>query len=149
MPRRRLVHIAVTTSLKADWIARQISEAFPWDTTPKYLICDRDGAYGQVFKQRIKAMSIRDRPTAPRSPWQNGHVERLIGSIRRECLGHMIIFGEAHLHHMLWAYADYYNGNRTHLSLSKDALLGREIQRRGQIQFIDHLDGLHRSLVRI
>jgi transposase InsO family protein len=79
--RRRLVHIAVTTSPTADWVARQISEAFPWDTAPEYLIRDHDGAYGQVFKRWIKAMGIRDRPTAPRSPWQNGHVERLIGSI--------------------------------------------------------------------
>jgi len=147
--RRRLVHLAVTASPTADWIARQISEAFPWATAPKFLIRDRDGAYGQVFKRRIKAMGIRDRPTAPRSPWQNGHVERLIGSIRRECLDHVIVLGEAHLRRILAAYADYYNGTRTHLSLSKDTPLAREIQRGGQIQFVPHLGGLHHSLVRI
>ena len=84
--RRQLVHVAVTASPTADWIAGQISEAFPWDTAPSTLIRDRDGAYGQVFKQRLGAMGIRDRPTAPRSPWQNAYVERLIGSVRRECL---------------------------------------------------------------
>ena len=147
--RRQLVHIAVTTSPTADWVTRQISEAFPWDTAPRFLIRDRDGAYGQVFKRRIKAMGIRDSPTAPRSPWQNGHVERLIGSIRRECLDHMIVLGEVHLRRILAAYADYYNGTRTHLSLRKDAPLPREIQRGGQIQFVAHLGGLHRSLVRI
>jgi len=146
--RRRLVHIAVTASPTADWIARQISEAFPWDTAPKFLIRDRDGAYGQVFKRRIKAMGIRDRSTVPRSPWQDGHVERTIGSIRRECLDHLIVLGEAHLRRILATYADYYNGTRTHLSLSKDTPLAREIQRGGQIQLVPHLGGLHRCLVR-
>ncbi len=94
-------------------------------------------------------MGIRDRPTAPRSPWQNGHVERLIGSIRRECLDHVIVFGEAHLRRVLRAYADYYNGTRMHLSLGKDAPLPRAIRRDGRIQFIPHLSGLHHSLVRI
>ena len=109
--RRRLVHIAATANPTADWLARQISEAFPWDTAPKYLVRDRDGVYGDVFKRRVRAMGIRDRPTAPRSPWQNGHVERLIGSIRRECLDHLIIFGEAHLRRALHDYANYYNGS--------------------------------------
>jgi len=104
--RRRLIHIAVTASPTADWIARQISEAFRWETAPRYLIRDRDGAYGKVFRRRLGAMGIRDRPMTPRSPWQNGHVERLIGSIRRECLDHVIIFGEAHLRLVLHAYAD-------------------------------------------
>ena len=147
--RRRLVHIGVTANPTADWIARQIFEAFPWDTTPTYLIRDRDGAYGQVFRRRVRAMGIRDRPVAPRSPWQNGHIERLIGSIRRECLDHLIIFGEAHLRRVLWAYANYYNGTRTHLSLGKDAPLPRAIQRDGPIQSVPHLGGLHRCLIRI
>ena len=95
--RRQLVHVAVTANPTADWIARQIFEAFPWDTAPRYLIRDRDGAYGEVFERRVKGMGIRDRPTAPRSPWQNAYVERLIGSIRRECLDHLVIIGEAHL----------------------------------------------------
>ncbi len=147
--RRRLVHVAVTANPTADWIARQISEAFPWDTAPKYLVRDRDGIYGKVFKRRVRAMGIRDRPIAPRSPWQNGHVERLIGSIRRECLDHLIIFGEAHLCRVLRAYANYYNGTRTHLSLGKDAPLPRAIRRDGRIQSIPHLGGLHHCLVRI
>jgi len=113
--RRQLVHVAVTANPTADWIARQIFEAFPWDTAPKYLIRDRDGVYGQVFRRRVRAMGIRDRPTAPRSPWQNPYVERLIGSVRRECLDHLIIFGEAHLRRVLRAYSDYYNRTRTHL----------------------------------
>ncbi len=147
--RRRLVHVAVTANPTADWIACQISEAFPWDTVPKYLIRDRDGAYGQVFKRRVRAMSIRDRPTAPRSPWQNAYVERLIGSVRRECLDHLVIFGEAHLRRVLRAYANYYNGTRTHLSLDKDTPLARPILREGRIKSIPHLGGLHHSLFRI
>ena len=147
--RRQLVHVAVTSNPTADWIARQISEAFPWDTAPKYLIRDCDGAYGQVFRRRVRAMGIRDRPTAPRSPWQNAYVERLIGSIRRECLDHLIIIGEAHLRRVLRAYADYYNCTRTHLSLSKDTPLARPILREGRIRSIPHLGGLHHSYVRI
>ncbi len=127
--RRRLVHVAVTANPTSEWMARQVSEAFPRDTAPTYLIRDRDGAYGQVFRRRVRAMGIRDRPTAPRSPWQNGYVERLIGSIRRECLDHLIIIGEAHLRRVLRAYANYYNGTRTHLSLGKDAPLPRAILR--------------------
>ena len=128
------VHVAVTANPTADWIARQIFEAFPWDTAPRYLIRDRDGAYGEVFKRRVKGMGIRDRPTAPRSPWQNAYVERLIGSIRRECLDHLIIIGEAHLRRVLRAYADYYNRTLTHLSLNKDTPLARPILRDGRIK---------------
>lgn len=146
---RQLVHVAVTAHPTADWIARQTSEAFPWDTAPSYLIRDRDGAYGQVFKRRIGAMGIRDRPTAPRSPWQNAYVERLIGSIRRECLDHLIIIGEAHLRHVLRAYAAYYNGTRTRLSLGKDTPFARAVKRVGRIQPVPHLVGLHHSLLRI
>jgi len=147
--RRRLVHIAVTASPTADWIARQILEAFPWETALRYLIRDHDGAYGQIFRRRLGAMGIRDRPTTPRSPRQNGHVERLIGSIRRECLDHVIIFGEAHLRRVLHAYADYYNGTRTHLSLGNDAPLPRAVRRDGRLQLVPNLGGLHHSLVRI
>jgi len=146
---RRLVHVAVTAHPTADWIARQISEAFPWDSAPRYLIRDRDGAYEEAFRRRVSAIGIRDRPTAPRSPWQNGHVERLVGSIRRECLDHTIIFGEAHLRRVLRACANYYNATRTHLSLAKDAPLHRAIQRSGRLKFAPHLGGLHHSLARI
>jgi hypothetical protein len=106
-------------------IARQIIEAFPWDDAPRYLIRDRDRSYGAVVTRRLRAMGIRDRPITPRSPWQNGHVERLIGSIRRECLGHVVVFGERHFRHLLANYATYYNGVRTHLALDKDTPLHR------------------------
>jgi hypothetical protein len=96
-----------STNPTAEWLARQIAEAFPWDTVPGFIIGDNDGAYGEAFTRRLRAMGIRDRPIAPRSPWQNGYVERSIGSIRRECLDHVIIWGEAHLRHVLQAYTAY------------------------------------------
>jgi hypothetical protein len=95
--RRRLLWFAVTRNPTAEWLARQITEAFPWDTAPKYLIRDNDRAFGAVFKAHVRAMGIRDRPTSFRSPWQNGLVERLIGSARRECTDHVIVFNEEHL----------------------------------------------------
>ncbi len=147
--RRRLIHVGITANPTADWIARQVSEAFPWDTAPKYLIRDRDGSDGKLFRRRVRAMGIRDRPTAPRSPWQNAYVERLIGSVRRECLDHLIIFGEAHPRRVLRAYADYYNRTRTHLSLDKDAPLSRPITQQGRIRSIPQLGGLHHSYVRM
>ena len=107
--RRRLIGFGVTSHPTAEWIARQVTEAFLWDEAPRYLLRDRDGAFGPAYKRRIRAMGIRDRPTAARSPWQNGHAERLIGSIRRECLDHVIVFREADLRHVLKAYASYYN----------------------------------------
>ena len=114
LDRRELVWISVTNSPTADWIARQITEAFPWDSAPGYVIRDRDRVFGSVVIQRMRAMGIRDKPIAPRSPWQNGFAERLIGSIRRECLDHIIVVGEGHLRRVLRAYASYYNGVRTH-----------------------------------
>ena len=110
LERRRLAWTNVTANPTADWIARQITEAFPWDEAPRYLIRDRDTAYGVAVTRRLRAMGIRDRPITPRSPWQNGHVERLIGSIRRECLDHVVVFGESHLRHLLANYAIYHNG---------------------------------------
>src|SRR5713101_7749508 len=109
--RRRLVRSSVTSNPTADWIAGQVTDAFPWDEAPRHLIRDRDGAFGPAYTRRIRAMGIRDHPTAPRSPWQNGHVERLIGSIRREALDHLIVFGEAHLRVVLKAYASCYTGS--------------------------------------
>ena len=131
--RRLWVSFGVTANPTAEWISRQITEAFPWGHAPRYLIRDRDTAYGPVFLQRIRAMGIRDHPIAPRSPWQNAYVERLIGSIRRECLDHMIVFGEAHLRRILRGYAAYYNVSRTHRSLNKDAPFHRAIQRLGTV----------------
>jgi transposase InsO family protein len=131
--RRDLVWINVTAYPTADWIARQITEAFPWNEAPRYMIRDRDRIYGTVVTRRLRAMGIRDKPTAPASPWQNGVVERLIGSIRRESVDHMIVLGEAHLRRILKSYARYYNGVRTHRSLNKDAPVSRSVQRTGVI----------------
>ena len=147
--RRRIVHIAATYHPTAEWIARQIVEAFPWESAPHYLLRDRDGAYGKVFRKRLFAMGIRDRPVAPRSPWQNGYVERVIGSIRRDLLDHVIVMGEAHLRRLFRAYADYYNTWRTHLGLDKDTPLGRPIHDRGRIRPMPKLGGLHHAYVRI
>ena len=114
LDRRRLLWTNVTANPTAEWIARQITEAFPWDEAPRHLLRDRDRSYGTVVIHRLRA--IRDHPTAPRSPWQNGHVERLIGSIRRECLDHIVVTGEASLRRILKTYARYYNEVRTHRS---------------------------------
>jgi transposase InsO family protein len=147
--RRRLVSISVTNNPTAEWIAGQVTDAFPWDEAPLHLIRDRDGAFGPAYTRRIRAMGIRDHPTAPRSPWQNGHVERLIGSIRRESLDHLIVFGEADLRHILRAYASYYNGVRTHLSLDKNAPDFRRSSPVGDIAAIPILGGLHHQYVRV
>lgn len=146
--RRELVWINVTTNPTAEWIARQITEAFPWDDAPQYLIRDRDRIYGTIVTRRIRAMGIRDKPTAPASPWQNGFAERLIGSIRRECLDHFIVLGEVHLRRLLRAYARYYNDIRTHRSLDKDAPLPRPVQRTGIISSRPILGGLHHHYIR-
>jgi transposase InsO family protein len=147
--RRDLVWINVTTHPTAEWVARQITEAFPWDMAPRYMIRDRDRIYGIVVTRRLRATGIRDRPTAPASPWQSGIAERLIGSIRRECVDHMIVLGEAHLRRILKSYADYYNGVRTHRSLNKDAPVSRLVQRAGVIRSRAILGGLHHHYGRI
>ena len=141
--RRQLLWFEVTRYPTAEWLARQVTEAFPWISAPAYLVRDNDGAYGHIFKRRVMAMGIRDRPVSPRSPWQNGHMERLIGTVRRECLDQVMIFGEAHLRRVLASYADYYNQARTHLALQKDAPLHRAVQRSGVIDAIPILAGLH------
>jgi transposase InsO family protein len=119
--RRQILWLGVTAHPTAEWISNQLTEAYGWKVAPQYIIRDRDAVYGDVFIRRLRAMSIRDRPTAPRSPWQNGYCERAIGSIRRECLDHVVVFGERHLRHPLRSYATYYNAARTHLSVNKDA----------------------------
>jgi transposase InsO family protein len=149
LDRRELVWIGVTDSPTAEWIARQITEAFPWDSAPGYLVHDRDRAFGAIVSRRLRAMGIRDKPNAPRSPWQNGFAERLIGSVRRECLDHIIVFGEAHLRSVLRSYTSYYNGTRTHWSLDKDAPVHRPIQRIGALRSHAILGGLHHKYVRI
>jgi hypothetical protein len=108
LDRRDLVWINVTATPTAEWVARQITEAFPWNEAPRYMIRDRDRIYGSVVTRRLRAMGIRDKPTPPASPWQNAFVERLIGSICCECLDHIVVFGEAHLRRILRSYAHYY-----------------------------------------
>ena len=147
--RRHMLWLGMTAHPTAEWIARQLTEACGWEPVPRYIIRDRDSVYGEIFKRRLRAMGIRDRPTAPRSPWQNGHTERLIGSIRRECLDHVVVFGERHLRHLLLSYMAYYNSARTHLSLNKDAPLPRAVQAIGRILPTPILGGLHHHYVRI
>src|SRR6266853_1635295 len=119
--RRQMLWFAVTLHPTAEWLAQQITEAFPWSSAPKYLVRDNDKAFGAIFKRRIRAMGIRDRPTSFRSPWQNGHVERLIGSTRRECTDHLIVLNEEHLRRILAKFSAYYNEWRPHVSLGKDS----------------------------
>ena len=147
--RRQLLWFAVTRNPTAEWLAQQILEAFPWDTAPAYLVRDNDAAYGRVLTRRLRAMGIRDRPITPRSPWQNAYVERLIGTIRRDGLDHVLIFGEQHLRRVLELYALYYNRTRTHLGLDKDTPLGREIQCFGTVTAMPVLFGLHHRYERI
>ena len=146
--RRDLVWINVTAHPTAEWVARQITEAFPWNEAPRYMIRDRDSIYGAVITRRLRAMGIRDKPTAPASPWQNGVVERLIGSIRRECVDHVIVLGEVHLRRTLKSYARYYNETRTHLALGKDAPVSRPVQRTGVVRSLAILGGLHHHYAR-
>jgi transposase InsO family protein len=149
LARRDLVWINVTPHPTAEWIARQITEAFPWNEAPRYLIRDRDRVYGAAVMRRLRAMGIRDKPIAPGAPWQNGFVERLIGSIRRECVDHVIVLGEAHLRRILTKYSAYYNELRTHRSLDKDTPIHRAIQHVGRIVSAPVLGGLHHLYCRI
>ena len=149
LDRRDLVLINVTANPTAEWIARQLIEAFPWNEAPHYLVRDRDRIYGSIVMRRLRTMGIRDKPTAPASPWQNSFAERLIGSIRRECVDNFVIFGEVHLRQILQAYAHYYNSIRTHRSLGKDAPISRPVQRIGSISSHAILGGLHHHYVRV
>ena len=147
--RREIIHIATSYHPTAEWLTRQIVEAFPWETAPDYLIRDCDRAYGNVVRDRLSAVGIRDRPIAPRSPWQNGYVERVIGSIRRDLLDHMIVLSERHLRCLLRDYTDCYNTWRTRLGLDKDTPLKRPVRRFGTINAVPKLGGLHHAYVRI
>jgi len=149
LDRRDLVWINVTTNPTAGWIARQITEAFPGDDAPQYLIRDRDRIYGTIVTRRLPTMGIRDKPIAPASPWQNGFAERLIGTIRRECVDHFVVLGEAHLRRILRAYARYYDEIRTHWSLNKDAPVSRPVPRTGIIRSHAVLGRLHHHYVRV
>ena len=147
--RRQILWLSVTAHPTAEWIANQITQACGWEQAPCYMIRDRDRAYGDAFVRRLRSMGIRDRPMSPRSPWQNGYAERLIGSIRREYVDHIIVLGERHLRHVLLSYMKYYNEIRTHLSLDKDAPVSRTIVRAGHILCRPVLGGLHHQYVRI
>lgn len=146
--RREWLFFGVTRAPTAEWHSQRLSKAFPWESPPTDLIRNRDAAYGARFRRRGRTMGIRDRPMAPRAPWQNGHVGRLIESIRRECLNHYVIFSDAHLRRVLQQSADYYNDIRTHLSLAKDARRHRQPQVWGPITSIPVLHSLHHAYVR-
>ncbi len=141
----------MTANPSAEWTARQITEAFPWDQAPRFLIRDNHPSYGRIFHQRLTAMTIQDVLIAPRSPWQNGYVERLIGSIRRECLDHVIVLNERHFRRILSSYFAYYNQARTHLALDKDAPIPRRhcFSDRGHIVAFPEVGGLHHRYERL
>jgi transposase InsO family protein len=143
--RRTIIHFAITRNPTQAWLPQQITEAFPWDTAPRYLLRDRDASYGPVFRDRVRVMGIKEVVTAPRSPWQNAYLERLIGSIRRECLDHIIIFNQHHLHRVLSSYFQYHQQTRTHLALAKDCPEIRPIHppAAGRIIAFPQVGGLH------
>ena len=148
--RRRVLHCNVTEHPTAEWTGRQLVEAFPWDTIPRYLIRDRDGIYGHDFTRRANALGIKQVLIAPRPPWQNPYVERVIGSIRRECLDHAIVLNEQHLRRVLRAYLRYSHGSRTHLALGKDAPEPRMVEPpgMGRIVAFPQVGGLHHRYTR-
>ena len=142
---------AVTEHPTSEWVARQLLEAFPWDSVPRYLLRDRDGCYGERFCEAADWLGIQEVLTAPQSPWQNAYVERLIGSIRRECLDHVVVLNETGLRRILKSYFEYYERSRTHLSLGKDAPISRPVQhvRTGRILEIPQVGGLHHRYERV
>jgi transposase InsO family protein len=148
--RRRVVHFNVTAHPTACWSAQQIVEAFPYDEAPRFLIRDRDGIYGQDFRLRVKHMGIEEVIIAYRSPWQNPYCERVIGSIRRECLDHLIVLSEAHLRRVLKSYFAYYHESRTHLSLGRNAPTPRRVEHpsEGRVIAIPQVGGLHHRYTR-
>jgi len=149
--RRQPVHIGVTEFPTSEWVARQLLDAFPWDSAPRYILHDRDGSSGEKFSESAGWLGAREVLTAPQSPWHNPYVDRLIGSIRRECLDHMIVPNESGLRRILRSYVEYYESSRTHLSLGKDAPVGRPIQpvEVGRIVEISQVGGLHHRYERI
>jgi len=149
LDRRELVWTNVTYNPTAEWIARQLTEAFPWEGAPRYIIRDNDRVYGEVALRRILAMGIRDRPIALAAPWQNGFAERLIGSIRRERLDHLVVLGEADLRRVLRSYADFYNKIRTHRALSKDEPCFHPVHCVGNLASNAILGGLHHHYIRV
>ena len=149
--RRRIVHFHVTEHPTAQWTAQQVVEAFPWDEAPRYLLRDRDRVYGAHFQQRVTHMGIEEVVIAPQSPWQNPYVERLIGSIRRECLDHMVVVHERHLRRLLTAYCSYYHRFRTHLALDMDCPVVRAVEPPacGQVRAVPEVGGLYHHYERM
>jgi transposase InsO family protein len=141
--RRRVLHFGVTEHPTSDWTAQQMAEAFPERDAKRYLLRDRDSIYGKEFRRRIDSLAMKEVITAPRSPWQNAFAERLIGSIRRECLDHVVVLNRRHLCRVLKSYFAYYHGSRTHLALAKDAPDKRAVMPRGEIIVIPEVGGLH------
>lgn len=148
LARRLLVWTGMTVTPTAGWMARQVTDVFPWYDAPTDLIRDRDRVYCAVFRRRLQVMGIRDRPIAPTSPWQNPYAKRLIGSIRRDCLDHVVVVGATHLRWILRSYAAYYTRARTHRSLSKDCPIHRPVQAIGTIVSMPVLGGLHHQYAR-
>lgn len=148
--RRKVIHFNVTEHPTARWTAQQLTEAFPFDSAPRYLVRDRDAIYGGLVRRRIRTLGIKEVLIAPKSPWQNPFVERAIGSIRRDCLDHVVVFNEAHLRRILKKYFDYYHNCRTHLSLNKDPPEPRGVEQwAGQIVGLPKVGGLHHRYIRL
>jgi putative transposase len=143
--RRRILHFAVTAHPTAEWTAHQLREAFPWDTAPRYLLRDRDRIFGQEFVEQVKTMGIKPVLSAPRSPWQRAYIERVIGTIRRECLDHVIVFNRTSLSRHLNRFLEYYHRSRCHLSLEKDPPEPRSVQlpEAGRVVSLPQVGGLH------
>ena len=148
--RRQVVRFNVTTNPYAEWAAQQIINAFPCEEAPRFLIRDGDGIYGDYFTKRVASMGIEEVQTAPGSPWQNPYCERVIGSIRRECLNHMIVLNERHLHRILMSYFDYYHNSRAHLSLDRSSPTPRAVEppSQGEAISIPQVGGLHHRYTR-
>jgi putative transposase len=143
--RRRILHFGVTAQPTAEWTAQQLRDAFPWDTAPPYLLRDRDRIFGADFTKQVKDMGIEEVLSAPRSPWQRAYVERLIGTLRRECLDHVIVFNEASLYRHVKSFRAYYHESRTHLSFAKDTPEPQPVQlpELGPVVAIPQVGGLH------
>ncbi len=149
--RRRIVHFNVTEHPTAEWTSQQIVEAFPWDTAPRYLLHDRDSIYSAALQSRVKTLGIEEVKTAPRSPWQNPYCERIVGSIRRDALDHVIVLNERHLRRVLRSYFGYYHHWRTHQSLEMDAPAFRAVQpaELGAVRKLPEVGGLHHHYERM
>ncbi len=149
--RRQVIYFNVTESPTAQWVAQQMVEAFPWETAPRYLLRDRDAIYGECFRRRVHSLLIKEVITAPRSPWQNPYVERIIGSIRRDCLDHVMVLNERHLKRIITSYFEYYHQWRTHLGLEMDTPHRRDVQTpaQGKVIEVPDLGGLHHHYLRL